>query len=185
MIRPWTAPISAPSQAIGASIRALVPALSTPRTTLRAPVIGDFLAWSHILTSARAIHVGGPMDADDAWLEFCEGMAAWALRGHGMWTLTDHSGTVLGFVLLGFAPGDGEHELGYLLCEAAEGQGYVTEAAAAARDYAVSALRLPSLVSYISPENLRSGAVAMRLGATRDGMLDGCDIWRHHPKVGA
>ncbi len=38
----------------------------------------------------------------------------------------------------------------------------------ALRDWAVHALRLDNLVSYVHPENHRSAAVAERLGATLD-----------------
>lgn len=61
-----------------------------------------------------------------------------------------------------------EQELGWLLYDGHEGHGYATEAAAALRDWAFATLKLPSLVSYMAPDNAMSAAVAKRLG----GMLD-------------
>jgi RimJ/RimL family protein N-acetyltransferase len=61
----------------------------------------------------------------------------------------------------------------------------MTEAAAAARDHAIHVLNLPSLVSYIAPANQRSAALAARIGAVKDSVLDGWDVWRHHPKRAA
>jgi RimJ/RimL family protein N-acetyltransferase len=182
MIKPWTAPLSGPSQAMAQRIAALVPVLTTPRLTLRAPLLDDFGAWFAIVGGDRAEYIGGALDEDEAWAEFCTNTANWMLRGHGMWTINGPGSQVVGFALLGFEPGDQEHELGYLMCVSGEGQGFATEAAAAARDYAVQVLGLPSLVSYVAHENHRSAAVAERLGAIRDGVIDGCDIWRHHPK---
>jgi RimJ/RimL family protein N-acetyltransferase len=183
MTHPWTAPIPAAARALAQRFAALVPVIRTPRTVLRAPRIGDFDAWFGIMGSVRAVHIG-ISDAAQAWMDFGSNVANWLLRGHGLWTITNHDDDVLGFVMVDFEPGDAEHELGYFICEAAEGQGFVTEAAAAARDYALNVLRLPSLVSYVAPENLRSAGVAARLGAVKDSTLDGCDIWRHHPQEG-
>ena len=185
MIRPWNAPMSDASLALAQRIGAVVPVITTPRLTLRAPRITDFAAWFAIVGGARARHIGGPSDEEEAWFEFGSNVANWVLRGHGMLTICSAKGEVLGFVLLGLEPGDQGHELGYLLCDTAEGQGYATEAARAVRDHALDVLQVPSLVSYVAAENHRSAAVALRLGAVRDGMLDGCDIWRHHPKEGA
>ena len=181
-IHPRNAPTSPTADALAASLRALVPQIETPRLTLRAPVREDFAAWTDIFCTDRAIHMDGPFSEDDAWLEFTLNCANWMLLGHGMWTVTDKTGGVMGFVLIGFEPGDLEPELGYMLLQSAEGQGFATEAATAARDHATTRLHLPTLVSYIAPDNAASRAVAQRLGARPDGMVDGCDVWRHHPK---
>jgi RimJ/RimL family protein N-acetyltransferase len=61
---------------------------------------------------------------------------------------------------------DPEPEMGWALYDGFEGQGYATEAATAARDWAKG--RLASLVSYTHGSNARSVAVAERLGAVHD-----------------
>ena len=67
------------------------------------------------------------------------------------------------------------------------GRGYATEAAAALRDWAWSHTRIPTLVSYISPENAASRALAEKLGAVVDETAarpdgegsDDCVVYRH------
>jgi RimJ/RimL family protein N-acetyltransferase len=171
-----------------AALAALVPVLETARTRLRAPALGDFPAWAEILCSDRAAHMDGPYDRDTAFVELEASVGAWALRGHGCWTVEDRAtGEPLGFVCLNMEPSDRETELGYFFRDAAEGRGLALEAATAARDWAWGQ-GLPSLVSYVDPENARSGALAARLGAARDphaeaefaGTPDaGVAVWRH------
>ena len=55
-----------------------------------------------------------------------------------------------------------------MLYDGHEGQGFATEAAGALRDWAVVVARLPTLVSYMAPDNLASQAVARRLGGALD-----------------
>jgi RimJ/RimL family protein N-acetyltransferase len=57
-----------------------------------------------------------------------------------------------------------EIELGWTLARDAWGRGYATEAATAARDWALRELRPPRLISMILPENERSQRVARRIG---------------------
>lgn len=60
----------------------------------------------------------------------------------------------------------------------------MTEAAVALRDWAFAELGLPSLVSYFDPANVRSIAVAERLGAVRDDNAPRQDpedvVYRHY-----
>ena len=65
-----------------------------------------------------------------------------------------------------------EPELAYSLAPHAWGQGFATEAAAAARDWAFARHGLRRLASFIMPGNVRSIRVAERLGAVREGELD-------------
>jgi RimJ/RimL family protein N-acetyltransferase len=58
-------------------------------------------------------------------------------------------------------------EVGWLLARPAWGNGYATEAAAAAMDYGFGGLELDRLISLVYVENTASAAVAERLGMTR------------------
>ncbi|MEX0351438.1 MAG: GNAT family N-acetyltransferase [Paracoccaceae bacterium] len=148
-----------------------IPVLETRRLVLRAPHIKDFRAYADIALSPRGAHLGCTTRAE-AWYDFSNMVAGWLLRGHGLWTVTSRQdGTLLGFVLLGFEPGDEEPELGFMLSSEAEGHGYAAEAAEAARAYGFEHLNLPSLVSYIAEDNARSIALAERIDARADGML--------------
>lgn len=190
MTAPHMTEIPGPAADFGAGLRAALPVLRSARCILRAPVLADAPAWERIIVPDAEGHLGGPHDADEAFTEFAATVGTWLLRGHGLWTVTDHAGTVLGFVLIGFEPGDQAPELGWLFLPEARGQGYAHEAAEAARTHALGAAGLPELVSYVAPGNLASRRLAARLGARPDGAIADPDtdtpaeIWRHAPQPG-
>lgn len=164
---------------------AAIPVLRTQRLTLRAPMLTDFPLLLDINTSLQDVSQrDGAGTEEGAWSDFLQMTATWIWRGHGWWTVDDDAG-VVGFVGLGFEPGDQCPELGYLLGSAARGKGYATEAAQAARDFARDVLELEALVSYVSDANIASQNVATKLGAHRDARAeaalgeDGVQVWRH------
>jgi RimJ/RimL family protein N-acetyltransferase len=166
------------------ALQGQLPTIPTERLILRSPRVADFDAWAEIACSERGAHLGGPMTREDAWADFASMTAGWLLRGHGLWTIGGADG-VLGFVLLGFEPGDEEPELGFMLRAAAEGRRIAFEAATAARAHAFETLGWSSIVSYICPANARAIALAERLGAVRDGKITEKNgetvlIFRHH-----
>lgn len=142
------------------------PTLHTPRLLLRPMVEADFPAYRAMMASPRAVYMGGPYDERGAWGMFCHDVACWALFGHGgLMVEVSATGETVGQVGVNAGPLFPQRELGWMLYEGFEGRGYVTEAAAAMRDWAFSALGVESLVSYIDPSNRRSIAVAERLSA--------------------
>jgi RimJ/RimL family protein N-acetyltransferase len=146
-----------------------IPRLMTERLILRAPVADDFPAYAQLLASPRAAGMGGPHALRAAWGMFCHEVAGWALFGHGALMIDLRTtGECVGQVGISHGPRYPEKELGWLVYEGHEGRGYATEAAAALRDWAARTLSLDRLVSYIDPENIRSIAVAERLGAALD-----------------
>lgn len=166
---PWEVPTTGPALALVERLADCVPQITSARLVLRAPRIADFPAYAAILMSERARFMGGPFDRNGAWLDFSQYAVGWLLRGAGMWTAEKRDGAdIAGFISIGMESGDHEHELGYLLCADAEGQGLALEAVLAARDFALSDLRLPTLVSYVDPGNSRSARVAEGSGAQRD-----------------
>lgn len=172
-------PLPGPAADFAARLSDQLPVLETARLRLRAPRLQDMDAWAEVLTGPAAPWLGGPFTRDEAFVEFATSVGTWLLRGHGPWTVERRAdGEVLGFVLIGLEPGDAEPELGFLFRPLAEGQGYAFEAAIAAREHA-RAIALPSLVSYIAPENQRSRRLAARLGARQSGQYDGSEVWRH------
>jgi len=158
----------------------------TPRLTLRAPAMADFPAYAAFWASPRSRFTGGPRDVRGAWFWFCHDVAQWDLFGHGalMADRRDGGGTV-GQVGINAGPLYPETELGWMVYDGAEGQGYAAEAAAALRDWAFGTLGLATLVSYMDPGNARSIRLAERLGATRDEAAPVQDpgdlVWRHRP----
>ncbi len=117
--------------------------------------------------------VGGSASPDQAWRRLASYIGHWALLGFGLWAVEEKaSGALAGCVGLWKSAGWPELELGYWLVPGAWGKGYATEAGAAARDFAWTALAAESLVSYIAPDNEASVKVAERLGARYDRTID-------------
>lgn len=143
--------------------------IRTDRLTLRPQLSDDFPAYHSFLMSPRSAGLGGPFDARAAWGMFCHDLACWHFYGHGalMIELAD-SRQCIGQVGINHGPLFPEKELGWLLYDGHEGRGYATEAARALRDWAFATLKLPSLVSYMAPDNAISAAVAKRLGGVLD-----------------
>ncbi len=146
-----------------------IPTLRTERLILRAPVIEDFPAYALLMASPRSAGMGGPFDTRAAWGRFCHDLALWRLFGHGA-LMADLAvtGECVGQVGINHGPLFPEKELGWLVYDGHEGKGYATEAARNLRDWAFATLGLATLVSYIAPDNVRSAAVAERLGAVLD-----------------
>ena len=143
------------------------PTLSTVRLTLDAMTGDDWPDYWTLMSSDRARFMGGPLDVPEAWGWFCSDVAGWALRGSGSLAIRCE-GVTVGQISLNDLPFFPEPELGWFLHAGHEGRGYATEAAAAVLEWLRVEHRPPSLVSYASPDNAPSVAVANRLGAVRD-----------------
>ncbi len=161
-MKPWTQTSSNASAQITA-LQAVVPDIETERLILRLPRMSDWKVLEPIFTTDRAVHIGGPMSQEDAWLDFNQLIAGWVLRGHGAFTVCDKTGAVLGLVLLGHEYGDPQPELGWLLTEEAEGHGYATEAARALLPMCRQ-IYGDAFASYIADGNDASVRVAEKLG---------------------
>jgi RimJ/RimL family protein N-acetyltransferase len=152
-----------------AMTRAMIPTITTARLVLRPPTAEDFPAYAALMASPRArLLMGGPHGTKVAWGMFCHDVACWHLFGHGALMIDRRGdGATVGQVGISHGPLFPEQELGWLLYDGHEGQGFATEAAAL-RDWAFANLRLERLVSYTDPGNPTSIAVARRLGAVLD-----------------
>jgi RimJ/RimL family protein N-acetyltransferase len=162
----------------------MIPTLQTTRLTLRPHVMDDFPAYADFVASDRAKYMGGPHDRRTAWSWFCSDIAQWHLLGFGSLAVTLPDGTFIGQVNVIQPPFFPEVELGWCVFADHEGQGYVTEAASALRDWAFGPRGLVTMVSYIDPNNTRSVHVAERLGATFDANAatpnnDPTGVWRY------
>lgn len=146
-----------------------IPILKSERLILRCPTIEDWPQYSKLMMSDRSVYMGGPYSLEQAWGWFCHDIAQWRLFGHGgLMIVSRQTGKCIGQVGINSGPLFPEHELGWLLYPQAEGAGYALEAATTFKAWAFEALNLQSLVSYVSPSNVRSRALAERLGATLD-----------------
>ena len=155
-----------------------IPTLTTERLTLRAPELSDFDAYAAFSASDRAKGIGGPYTRSQAFGRLCEVAGHWQLRGYGRWVIADTAtNTPQGIVGLMFPLDWPEPEIAWSVFASAEGKGYAFEAALASRDYAYQVLGWDSVISCVMPDNPRSAALAVRLGATHESQFD-------HPLLG-
>jgi RimJ/RimL family protein N-acetyltransferase len=143
--------------------------LHTARLALRPLRMADYPAYAAFMASERSVFMGGVFDRFETWGLFCHDAGQWALFGHGALMIdVAATGETVGQVGINDGPLFPETELGWMLYQGYEGQGFATEAARALRDWALTERALPTLVSYIDPANRASAAVAERLGAVLD-----------------
>jgi ribosomal-protein-alanine N-acetyltransferase len=125
-------------------------------------------------------------DESDAFVDRVE--AAFGLHGYGLWAV-ERDGGFIGFVGLNWTPFNAHFtpalEIGWRLARSAWGQGYATEAALAARDFAFAEAGVAELVSFTTAANTRSQAVMERIGLVRapDGDFDHPHLPAGHPML--
>lgn len=164
--------------------------IATGRLVLRQFRQDDFEVYAQYYADPHtARFVGGQMSREQAWRHMAAVVGHWSLKGFGQWAVEEKSsGEVIGCVGLWEPEGWPERELGYWLVESAQGNGYATEAALAAREHAYVALGATTLVSYIDPSNEPSKRVAERLGAWLEDTIALLDLGPHcvyrHPAPG-
>ncbi|MEM6761056.1 MAG: GNAT family N-acetyltransferase [Pseudomonadota bacterium] len=160
--------------------------LSTKRLTLRPVAAADMDALMPFYLSERGRWHGAGPDAGPgrAWRICAILLGHWQIHGFGNFIGRTGAGQAVTSVGA-FAPANWpERELGWsTLSDAAEGQGYTTEAAHAVIRHYRDDLGWDTLVSYIDPANTRSVTLAERLGATRDATAPRPDaddlVFRH------
>lgn len=153
-----------------------IPVVETARLALRAFRLSDLDAYAAMCADEevmRHIGSGGAVGRDVAWRQMALFLGSWSLVGHGMWAIERRAdGALIGRT--GFLDPEGWPgcELGWLLARDAWGQGYALEATQAARAFGRRELGLGELISLIRPDNQRSIALAVRLGAHDTGPID-------------
>lgn len=162
-----------------------IPTLETERLVMRAPGPDDAGRLIDFYASDAASFVGGPKPDYETWRYLAQVIGHWHMRGYGRWMVEEKGETgAIGLVGLHFPLDWPEPEVGWMLWSG-RGQGYATEAATRARDYAYDAVGLNTLVSSIEDRNAASKAVAHRMGAVRDDQdyihpkYGPMQIWRH------
>jgi RimJ/RimL family protein N-acetyltransferase len=155
--------IARPSQMAGV----LAPTLTTPRLTLRMPVMADFAHRAAFYASDRSVWEGGPFEAATAWRVWASEVAQWPLLGFGPFSVDDRAnGTYVGEVGIYQPHGYPEPELGWFVTPPAEGRGIAAEAALRVMLWVRQTFHWDHIVNYIDPGNARSIALATRLGGT-------------------
>lgn len=163
--------------------------LETARFTLRKPIPSDWEPFKALCMSDRAKGIGGPFSHRKAWRQFAAEFGHWEIHGFGMFTVTEKGDTTpLGLIGPWYPDDWPETEIGWMVFDGAEGKGIAYEAARACVIHAYDNLGWETVVSYISKSNLRSIALAERLGAKLDPAApqphpeDPCLVYRHAPR---
>ncbi|MEM6896257.1 MAG: GNAT family N-acetyltransferase [Pseudomonadota bacterium] len=163
----------------------------TERLLLRPFAAGDLEEAMAFYASDRGRwHGVGPSEGvGRAWRMAATLLGHWQIHNYGTYTLVEKATrTCIGAVGI-FHPEDWpEPELGWSIwTETAEGRGFAHEAAQAVLQRYLRDFNWPTLVSYIDPENARSIALALRLGAELDTHADRpnatCHVFRHKLNV--
>ncbi|TNC61183.1 GNAT family N-acetyltransferase [Rubellimicrobium roseum] len=164
----------------------LGPTLTAERVTLRPPRESDFDALCAFGRSEeRTRFLGGLADANAQWRTLLADIGHWVLRGYGLFSIeVSDTGRFVGRAGPIFHHHNDEPELAWHLFEGFDGQGFASEAAAAARDWYYDQTGHGPLMSWINRDNHASQAVARRLGAVperADRTASGHEghIWRH------
>ncbi|HMO76514.1 MAG TPA: GNAT family N-acetyltransferase [Sphingopyxis sp.] len=147
------------------------PLLVTERLILRPPAAEDFDAFAEMSAEEETMRfIGGTAPRASAWRLWCTLAGAWHIRGFSMFSVIERAtGEWVG--RLGPWEPDGWPglEIGYGVRAKFAGKGYAFEGTVAACDFAVEFLKWPSLLHTIDPANIRSQALAKRLGARNSG----------------
>jgi RimJ/RimL family protein N-acetyltransferase len=151
------------------------PVLTTLRLRLRMLEAQDFEDYAAIHTDFEATRFTARthLTRMDAWRHMATLVGHWHLRGFGMWGVEElATGRIAGRV--GFHEPEGwpGFELGWTIGREFWGKGYATEAARAALDHAFGAMNRDHVISLIDPENVKSIAVAERIGETLEGEIE-------------
>jgi RimJ/RimL family protein N-acetyltransferase len=146
----------------------VIPELRTERLRLRGWTERDVDALDAITTDERVapwIGLSPGSDPPGTWRAVAAMLGHWVLRGYGLWAVEDATeGTLFGRAGLYQPRGWPGLEVGWTIAADAWGNGYATEAGAAALEWGFTALAVDEIVSMTLPDNVRSRRVMEKLG---------------------
>lgn len=147
------------------------PTLQTARLILRPQRAEDFDGWAELMGDPDcARYIGGVQPRAVAWRGFAQVAGSWQLYGFSMFSVIERAtGRWIGRLGPWRPEGWPGDEVGWGLVRSAWGQGYAIEGTSAAIDWATEHLGWQRFVHAIDPANVRSQAVAKRLGSTLQG----------------
>jgi RimJ/RimL family protein N-acetyltransferase len=111
--------------------------------------------------------IGGQvLDRALAWRNMASVIGHWSIRGYGFFSVEHReTGEWLGRVGPWYPEGWPDPEIGWTIAREHWGKGYATEAARASLEYAYDVLGWQRVVHVILKGNVRSAAVATKLGS--------------------
>ena len=141
--------------------------LETPRLRLRPFEEHDCDALHEMFSDEACVQytIETPLAHWQTWRALASYLGHWQLRGYGPYAVVDKAtGAMVGPVGLWFPIEWPEPEIKWSLARRFWGFGFATEAATAVREMAAAILHRERLISVIRPGNVRSQAVARKLG---------------------
>ena len=150
-----------------------VPVLETARLMMRGYRADDFPAYEAMCQEPGFYRYLShePMPPEEVWKMLLRSAGHWALMGYGFWAIEEKStgnfiGTI-GYIHLkrDLEPAIGDApEVGWVLAPAVHGQGYATEAVAAAIAWGDAYFNRARTVCIIHPDNQPSLRIAQKFG---------------------
>lgn len=143
--------------------------LETARLILRPPRLEDFDAWAASTADPEGMKfLGGPQPRPTAWRAFAGMAGSWALLGFGMFSVLEkRTGRWVGRVGPIQPEGWPGPEVGWAVITEVQGTGIAFEAAVASVDFVFDQLGWTEVIHCVDDVNLRSAALAQRLGSER------------------
>jgi RimJ/RimL family protein N-acetyltransferase len=153
-----------------------IPTLETPRLLLRQFRQNDSDALAALHADPEVMKFlgdGRPKARAEMWLAMASYLGHWELRGYGLWAVEEKAtGKFVGRIGLLNPEGWPGLEVAWTLARDRWGNGFATEGAKAALEYAFSVLKLEHVISLIHPDNAASIRVAMRIGEKLEGQAE-------------
>jgi RimJ/RimL family protein N-acetyltransferase len=145
-----------------------IPTIETERLLLRPfrqDDLDEFAALNADPEVVKYLGAGKPWSREETWMQMASFLGHWELRGYGLWAVEERSSRkFIGRIGLLNPEGWSSLELAWTLTRSRWGQGFATEGARAALEYAFNVVKLDHIVSLIDSRNLPSIRVAERVG---------------------
>ena len=155
--------------------------LETNRLIFRQWKLEDFQELRTFFSIPKnAQYVGGVKDPESSWRLMATYIGHYHLKGYSYLAVEEkESGRLIGTVGLWNSDPWPELELGYWLIPAFQRKGFASEAGLAVKKFAFAELKVPTLVSYIDPENEPSKKLAKRMGGALEDSIPLLDFGIH------
>ena len=147
------------------------PVLETERLILRLPEASDLDGWTAMNADAETMRfIGGIAGRSATWRMLCTMRGSWDIKGFAMFSVIERAtGAWVGRLGPWEPEGWPGKEVGWGIAPQFAGKGYAYEATVATMDYVFDVLGWPDVIHTIDPDNIRSIALAKRLGSSNLG----------------